>query len=128
MKKVSVILSIAVLFNSSIFMVYGKQTNNVIKNSAISQDKDLKKLAPFIDAVMKKIPTAPGIAVAIVRGDKTVFLQGFGYRNLQAKLPVTPQTQFYIASTTKSFTGTAAKMLADEGKIDLDAPVKTYFP
>lgn len=82
-------LILLVLLNSLTFVAYGKQTNNIIKNSALSQDKDFKKLAPFIDAVMKKIPTVPGLTVAVVQGNKTVFLQGFGYRNLLTTLPVT---------------------------------------
>lgn len=116
------------LLNTLTPEVWGLTKLKVEKTALVSKDKDLKEFARYIDAVMKKIPTAPGLAVAVVQGDKVVFLQGFGYRNLQTKLPVTSQTQFYIASTTKSFTGTAAKMLADEGRIDLDAPIKTHFP
>ncbi len=77
---------------------------------------------------MKELPVVPGVAIAVVRGDRLIYAKGFGYRDLKSKLPVNPQTQFYIASTTKSFTATAAKLLAEEGKLDLDAPLKTYFP
>jgi CubicO group peptidase (beta-lactamase class C family) len=86
------------------------------------------KLNQYIAEVMKRLPVSPGLAIAVVRDDKIIFAQGFGQRDVKAKLPVTPQTQFYIASTTKSFTATAAKLLADDGKIDLDAPLKKYFP
>jgi CubicO group peptidase (beta-lactamase class C family) len=82
----------------------------------------------YIAELSKRLPVTPGLSVAVVRGDKTIYARGFGYRDLKAKLPVTPQTQFYIASTTKAFTATAAKLLADEGKFDLDAPLKKYLP
>jgi CubicO group peptidase (beta-lactamase class C family) len=82
----------------------------------------------YVGGIMKELPVVPGLAVAVVRGEEIIYIGGFGYRDLKAKLPVSPQTRFYIASTTKSFTATAARMLADEGKLDLDAPIKTYFP
>lgn len=93
-----------------------------------AKDKSLENVNRYIADLMKKLPVTPGLAIAVVRDDKIIFAEGFGYRDVKAKLPVTPQTGFYIASTTKSFTGTAAKLLAEEGKLDLDAPIKKYFP
>ena len=46
----------------------------------------------------------PGAAVAVVRGDKVILLKGYGYRDLEKQLPVTPNTLFAIGSITKSFT------------------------
>ena len=98
-------------------------------NAQVRQDKSLeRKVNRYVDELTNKLPVTPGLAVAIVRGDKIVFAKGFGYRDVKAKLPVTRDTRFYIASTTKSFTATAAKLLADEGQFDLDAPIKKYFP
>ncbi|HEV2830098.1 MAG TPA: serine hydrolase [Pyrinomonadaceae bacterium] len=100
-----------------------------LANAQIQRDKSLEgDVNQYVVEIMKKLPVTPGLAVAIVRGDKILFAKGFGYRDVKTKLPVTRQTQFYIASTTKSFTATAAKLLADEGKFDLDAPIKKYFP
>jgi CubicO group peptidase (beta-lactamase class C family) len=98
-------------------------------HAQIQPDKSLERdVNQYVVELLKKLPVTPGLAVAIVRGDKIVFAKGFGYRDVKSKLPVTRNTQFYIASTTKSFTATAAKLLADEGKLDLDAPIKKYFP
>ncbi len=105
-----------------------KNRPNVSKTDAQKQDKSLDGLQEYVEGVMKKFPVVPGLGIAVVRGDKVIFAQGFGYRNVKAKLPATSQTMFYIASTTKSFTATAAKMLAEEGKLDLDVPIKKYFP
>lgn len=99
-----------------------------LHNSLAQKPDDLRELPKYVAELMKKLPVTPGLAIAVVRGDRVIFSQGFGYRDVKAKLPVTSQTRFYIASTTKSFTGTAAKMLADEGKLDLDAPLKKYLP
>lgn len=95
---------------------------------AAPQTESLAALDAYVAELLKQLPVTPGLSIAVVRGERIVYAGGFGYRDLKAKLPVTPQTQFYIASTTKSFTATAAKMLADEGKLDLDAPLKKYFP
>lgn len=100
-----------------------------LANAQMQQDKSLEsKVNQYVAELTKKLPVTPGLAVAVVRGDKIVFAKGFGYRDVRAKLLVTRNTQFYIASTTKSFTATAAKLLADEGKFDLDAPIRKYFP
>ena len=88
----------------------------------------LAALDAYVAELSKRLPVTPGLSIAVVSGERIVYARGFGYRDLKAKLPVTPQTQFYIASTTKAFTATAAKLLADEGKFDLDAPLKKYFP
>ena len=68
----------------------------------------------------------PGLAIAIVEDDEIVFINGYG--NAHPGLPVTPQTQFYLGSTTKSFTALAAMHLVQEGKLDLDKPVQHYLP
>lgn len=81
----------------------------------------------MIRAVMD-LDVAPGMAIAVVRGDETVFLEGYGYADLEAERPVTPETVFYIASSTKSFTGTAASILHERGELDLDASLASYLP
>jgi CubicO group peptidase (beta-lactamase class C family) len=70
----------------------------------------------------------PGLAVAIVRGDSVVFEKGYGTRHVGRDEPVDAHTLFAIGSTTKAFTVTTLLMLADSGKVDLDAPVRTYLP
>src|SRR5579864_1140411 len=70
----------------------------------------------------------PGAAVAVVRNGKIILAKGYGFRDVEKQLPVTPRTLFAIGSVTKSFTVTALGMLADEGKIDWDKPVRNYLP
>ena len=67
----------------------------------------------------------PGLALAITHGDQVVHVRGYG----EAKdgVPVTEQTQFRIASLSKSFTALAVLQLVEGGKIDLDAPVTRYL-
>ena len=75
----------------------------------------------------------PGMAVAVVKDGEVVFLKGFGNAHLgdstMAPVPVTPQTQFVIASTSKAFTsGLLANVMDEYPEIKWDAPVKNYLP
>jgi len=81
----------------------------------------------FIAQVMKDWKV-PGVAVAIVKDGKVILSKGYGGRDMQKHLPVTPQTLFAIGSITKSFTVSAMGMLVDEGKLDWDKPVREYLP
>jgi len=69
----------------------------------------------------------PGMALAVVKDGRVVLVRGYGFRNVENKLPVTGKTVFPIASATKSFTATAIGMLADEGALSLDSPVAQYL-
>jgi CubicO group peptidase (beta-lactamase class C family) len=66
----------------------------------------------------------PGCAVVVVQAGEVLVCDGFGLRDLDAELPVTPRTLFPIGSATKTFTAA----LALESGLDLDAPVRTHLP
>jgi CubicO group peptidase (beta-lactamase class C family) len=70
----------------------------------------------------------PGAALAIVQDGKIALLRAWGQRDVEANLPVTPDTQFLICSITKSFTATAVALLHDEGRLDWAKPVRDYLP
>ena len=70
----------------------------------------------------------PGVVVGVVDRGHLSFARGFGYRDVEKHLPVTPDTLFPLGSCSKAFTATAVALLADEGKLALDAPVRTYLP
>src|SRR4029077_981281 len=83
--------------------------------------------APLVRRLMAR-DQIPGVAVGVVEGGRLVFARGFGHRNVDRRLPVTPDTLFPIGSCSKAFTATALALLADERRIALDAPVRTYLP
>jgi CubicO group peptidase (beta-lactamase class C family) len=87
----------------------------------------LDGLDEFVAQVLKDWKV-PGLAIAIVQDGKVTLLKGYGYRDLEKKLPVTPSTLFAIGSITKSFTVTTLGMEMDEGKVDWDKPVRDYLP
>jgi len=92
-------------------------------------DKELKEQFPsFIQDAMVELGLESGLSIAVVKGDEIVYLGTFGYADIQQDLKVTESTSFYIASSTKSFTGLAALILAEKGKLDLDKNLAAYFP
>lgn len=70
----------------------------------------------------------PGLSVAVAVDGRTVWSEGFGCANLETKQPVTPLTRFRIASVSKSITAAATALLAEQGVLDLDAPIREYVP
>jgi len=70
----------------------------------------------------------PGVAVGVVYDQQLVWAQGFGFADVEAKIPMTPATKFRMASHSKLFTATSIMELRDQGKIHLDDTVATYLP
>lgn len=68
----------------------------------------------------------PGLSLAIALNNELVYASGFGMADLEHMVPVTSTTVFGIASITKAVTATAVMQLAEQGKLDLDAPVQQY--
>ena len=67
----------------------------------------------------------PGLALAVIRDGHVIKEKAYGYANLELKAPVTLQTSFPWASTTKIFTAVALMQMVEQGKITLDQPVST---
>ncbi|MCG7385165.1 serine hydrolase [Paenibacillus sp. ACRRY] len=67
-----------------------------------------------------------GAAVAVIHKNEVIWQKGYGYRDLESKLEVTPSTLFAIGSSTKAFTATTAALLVDQELLNWDTPVKTY--
>ena len=95
------------------------------------QQQDVAERLQGFDAYMEKLLkdwNAPGVGVGVVAGDTLVLAKGYGYRDFEKKLPVTPTTLFPIASNTKLFTAVAAGLLVEEGKLTWDEPIRDAIP
>ena len=68
----------------------------------------------------------PGISVAVSRADRLLYARGFGLADRDAGRPATTRTSYLWFSMTKIATATAALRLADEGRLDLAAPVTSF--
>jgi CubicO group peptidase (beta-lactamase class C family) len=70
----------------------------------------------------------PGLALALIRGGHVAYLQTYGLRNVEEKLPLTPDTILYGASLTKATFAYMVMQLVDEHRVDLDRPLAEYLP
>lgn len=68
-----------------------------------------------------------GVAVAVIHKDEVIMQKGYGYRDLESQLEVTPHTLFAIGSSTKAFTASTAALLVDQDILEWDTPVRTYL-
>ena len=89
------------------------------------KDPIFKKIAKKIVSEMKRLQV-PGVAIGIWHKGKE-YVEGFGITSVEHPLPVTADTLFQTGSISKTFTGTMMMQLAEQGKVDLDAPVRKYI-
>jgi len=71
---------------------------------------------------------APGLSAAIVADHHLVWSRGLGLADLEQRAPATPATVYRIASISKTITAVAVMQLAEQAKLDLDAPIQRYCP
>ncbi|MEM7223241.1 MAG: serine hydrolase [Pseudomonadota bacterium] len=85
---------------------------------------------PFDDLVARAMAhwQVPGLALAAVQDGEVVVEQVYGLRDVEAGLPVTPETLFQLGSVTKSLTASGLALLAGQGAFDWDAPVDGLLP
>jgi D-alanyl-D-alanine carboxypeptidase len=104
-------------------------------SKSILHSPEISSLQPAVSRRIDEITddwiasgNAAGVAVEVSEGGRVVFARGFGERNLQRSLPVTPETQFRIGSVTKQFTAAAILHLVQEGKLSLSDKLADYYP
>jgi serine beta-lactamase-like protein LACTB, mitochondrial len=81
----------------------------------------------IIDSLQVK-QDIPGISVCVGNKEKILWAQGFGFADLENKVPVTPNSRFRMGSVSKMITTLAVGLLYQQGKWDLDAPIQKYLP
>jgi CubicO group peptidase (beta-lactamase class C family) len=128
-KFVSIHSKILTLVLGAMFALVALGIAHAPATASDEQGADSRDFAAIDRYVEKEMEATrlPGLALAIVKGDKIVHLKGFGEADSSGQ-KVTPQTPFVIGSTAKSFTALAIMQLVEEGKVDLDAPVQRSIP
>jgi CubicO group peptidase (beta-lactamase class C family) len=107
------------------FLVLLSLFTYLLKPLHANEPPNLKQVDTYLQTQLKA-NRIPGIAAAYVKNGEILFCKGYGQAAPGA--PVTPETQFYLGSVTKSFTALAALRLAEESSLDLDTPVAHYLP
>ncbi|MFD2525028.1 serine hydrolase domain-containing protein [Flavihumibacter stibioxidans] len=70
----------------------------------------------------------PGASVAILKHGQIIYTNGYGFANLELRVPAKPETSYLIGSVTKTFTAAAAMILWEEGRFNLDDIIGDYLP
>lgn len=107
----------------------------VIGNLAQAQEQvdpedsidSLEKLQERVQEIHQASGTE-AVGIAVVENGELVWLDALGQANIERQIPATPDTLFRIGSTSKMFVALAALKLAEEGKLDLNAPLRQLAP
>ncbi|MGD8451351.1 MAG: serine hydrolase domain-containing protein [Phycisphaerae bacterium] len=88
-----------------------------------------ERLSPAIDAIVAEQvePDGPGVALLVVHAGKILHAQGYGMADVEHGIPLTPISMMRTASVSKQFTAMAVLLLAEDGAIRLDDPVRRFF-
>lgn len=95
----------------------------------LNQSAEGKNIS-FDDFIQKTLEdySVPGAVVAVVKNNTTIFLKGYGVREVGKPDKVDENTRFQVGSVSKLFTATALGVLVDEGRLDWDRPIIEYIP
>lgn len=88
---------------------------------------EAKDIDAFTRKAMARVSVVPGLALAVVDGDKAVITAGYGVADVDTRAPVDAETGFYIASATKSFTALAIAGMAARRDLDLNVPLADWI-
>ena len=123
-KFLCIITVTAILLITSIIS-YSQINVDSTNNTEIPQT--IEELEAKINCLLNKY-RIPGAGIAIVSKDSIIYCSGLGYANIENKIPVTENTHFRMGSITKSFVAFGFLKLVEEGKVDLQTPVKEIVP
>lgn len=102
--------------------------------SAVAVDKNDPELRAILTEIEADAESArlkakiPGMSIVIVYDQEVLLAKGFGYADLEKKIPADPQTVYRTGSVTKAFTALMLMQLRDAGKLHLDDPIEKYLP
>ncbi len=103
--------------------------SHTISQHPTSTSHDTAQVPPRVRAAVDTLMTTgrvPGLSLAVVSPDQLLLAGGFGSADLASRAPATASTSYLWFSMSKIVTATAAMRLADEGRLDLDAPACEY--
>lgn len=108
------------------FIAFFAVITNIYTQAGARQKEFNTAYSAYISKTIEKFSGRAGIAIVVIKEDQPVFVQAYGMADMENGINADVNTLFYIASSTKSFTGLAAALLDKEGKIRLDDPVTRY--
>jgi len=101
-------------------------TASIATPQTINIDRVVSELEPEIQRTLLA-GNIPSASIALIAGDKVIWTNGYGYSNLWARTPATPNTVYLIGSTFKAMSTIALLQQMEQGKFKLDDPVNKYL-
>src|SRR5687767_9211616 len=120
---VALILTVAVLGQTLYVLTTGAHTAGRIEQP--SESARIARFETLLESLRQELKI-PAYSAAIVKDQKVIWAKGFGYADVENKIPATEHTAYHLASLTKPFASTILMQLVQEGKIKLDDPVSKY--
>src|SRR5262247_1268689 len=85
----------------------------------------LERFEKEADALRSRL-RIPGLSAVVLKDQKVLWEKGYGFADIENRVPATPDTLYSIASLTKTFAATVIMQLVEQGKLDLDEPISHY--
>lgn len=107
-----------------------RTTSSLAPDPALADDAAATVIATYRERIPELMAEEgiPGLAVALVNKDRTLWVEGFGHIDEGGSAPVNADTIFSVQSMSKLFTATAVMQAVATGRLDLDAPITAYLP
>ena len=121
----ALVLQIAVVGRSAPNFVAFAQTRPATQAANTAQYKDELKQFDEFAAQQMKLDKTPGLTIGFIKDD-FVWVKGYGFADLENRVPAKAESAYRLASVSKSMTALAIMQLVEKKKIDLDAEVQTY--
>jgi CubicO group peptidase (beta-lactamase class C family) len=129
MKRLKIIKSLFVtlfLFGTLLNLSANAQEQKKEQSASVPNDLLIIKIDKLFAEWNKQ--DSPGCSVAAAKQGKQTFSRGYGMANLEYSVPMTPETISETGSVAKQFTAAAVALLAQQGKLSLDDPIRKYLP
>src|SRR5688572_1774409 len=120
---VTVILTTAIAGQAMFVQATGART--IARTAQRSDAERIARLEKLLEDLRQELKI-PAYSAAIVKDQKVLWARGFGYADVENKIPATEHTPYHLASLTKTFASTILMQLVQDGKIKLDDPVSKY--
>ena len=108
------VLGLALLFNATVSF-----------SQTPAETERLKSFEKRVEVVRSRLKI-PALSVVILEHQRVLWIRGFGFADVENRVPATPDTVYSIASLTKTFGATLIMQLVEQGKLDLDEPASHY--
>ena len=120
-----VILILTVAIAGQAISVQGTRARDAAALAQSSDAERIARLETLLENLRQELKI-PAYSAAIVKDQKVLWAKGFGFADVENKIPATEHTPYHLASLTKTFASTILMQLVQEGKIKLDDPVSKY--